>query len=272
MSAGSSRSIAWHDAGRFRPRFPGGDDDGQTHAVHLRSFDPGTVPQAAWPDLLDLLDDAERARADRFRTRQTRDAFISAHALLRVMLCDFAERQPADWRFTTNNSGKPILLDDPGLHFNISHCHGMVLLGVARGIEVGVDVEDMDEDCLALAIADRFFAPSEAASLRMLTDPMAIQDRFIVLWTLKEAFTKASGRGVFQSFNDFTMHPDEPTHVTFADPALDDARQWRFWQARGPRHRFAAAYRVPTSVVTRVVSTRASLCAGSTVRFLVEPA
>jgi 4'-phosphopantetheinyl transferase len=75
---------------------------------------------------------------------------------------------------------------------------------------------------------------------------------FVRLWTLKEAYIKASGLGLAQPLETFAFRFD-PLRVTFADPALGDPTTWHFDQRKvGTHHLLALAWRseaVPVNVV-----------------------
>lgn len=81
----------------------------------------------------------------------------------------------------------------------------MIVLAVTRDREIGVDVEcQVDgEDPLDVAyLDDRLFCPREARELRLfLLEQQA--DRFYELWTLKEAYVKSCGKGLFMPLDQF---------------------------------------------------------------------
>ena len=87
-----------------------------------------------------------------------------------------------------NPYGKPFL--PGGREFNISHAGAYAVLATGDG-PVGVDIERCREVDF-LRLGGRCFHPNEMAFLRKATDPKAA---FFTLWTLKESFLKAEGRG-----------------------------------------------------------------------------
>src|SRR5207253_10188751 len=91
--------------------------------------------------------------------------------------------------------GKPALADGDGLRFNVAHSHGLALVAVARGRELGVDLERVRPLPAAEAIARRFFSARERAVLDALPLRRRL-DAFLSLWTRKEAFLKATGGGL----------------------------------------------------------------------------
>ena len=82
-----------------------------------------------------------------------------------------------------------------GLHFNLAHTHGLVVLAAGRVAGVGVDVEALGKR-VRLEVAERYFSAAEVAELSALpVDARAA--RFLRLWTLKESYLKATGQGGF---------------------------------------------------------------------------
>lgn len=145
-----------------------------------------------------LLDDAERARADRFVQDQHRRRYTLAHAHLRRLLGSRLGLDPATVAFVTGDAGKPDVapaLNPHGLRFNLTHSHDLALVAMAPGRAVGVDVEYIRPmDDIARLAADHF-SPSEAAALADV--PEAERQRaFFSVWTRKEAFVKALGAGL----------------------------------------------------------------------------
>lgn len=85
------------------------------------------------------------------------------------------------------------------LHFNLSHSGEYVLLAVSS-CNVGADIEQHGR--MTEKVARRVFTPAELKWLEQ--EP---EERFTVLWTLKEAVTKALGRGLYLPFGAFEVLP-----------------------------------------------------------------
>ena len=189
-----------------------------------------------------LLDDHERARADRFHFRSDRIAFTAAHALARTMLATHGGLPPAAWRFVPGPFGKPAIdpaLDRPTIRFNLSHTRGMVACAVTAQDDVGVDIESVDRPNGGRDIADRFFSPAETALIDH-APPDEQRAVFFRLWTLKEAVMKATGRGFNLPLDAFAVTIDPPG-VTFHQ---EPAGPWQFDQRIvAPNHALAVALR-----------------------------
>jgi len=194
----------------------------------------GALSDAAlWQRYLDLLPPGEIERIYRFAREPDRRRGLMACALTRAALARHTGVEPAAMRFTRDRLGKPELVDPPrtGLSFNISHTGELVLCGVSRAGSVGVDVERHDRKLNDLALARRFFAPDEAAALEAVP-PAGRRRAFFELWTLKEAYVKACGRGLSMPLNHFAIAFGEgqsPT-VRFTAPGYGDPARWRFAQ------------------------------------------
>ncbi|HWT77233.1 MAG TPA: 4'-phosphopantetheinyl transferase superfamily protein [Candidatus Acidoferrum sp.] len=96
------------------------------------------------------------------------------------------------------------------LRFNLTHSHGVGLYAFTTGAEVGVDLERVHPHPDLERIADRFFAPGEALSLRAL--PRSVKPAaFFACWTRKEALLKARGEGIGDALRrlEVSMDPGE---------------------------------------------------------------
>jgi 4'-phosphopantetheinyl transferase len=206
--------------------------------VCVETLDLSGIAPDLWPALADLLDDAERARAARFAFEDDRQAYVAAHALLRVGLSARAGGAPQGWRFAAAAHGKPYLLDPPtDLRFSVTHARGMVAVAIAEGVEIGVDVEPANRRAESMKLAQRFFAPEETSLLRAL-DGEARRDAFFAIWTLKEAVVKATGEGLSRGLDSFAVFLDPP-RVTMREEAGD----WRLAHWRLGAHHMALAGR-----------------------------
>lgn len=210
------------------------------------------------PLALAWLDEEERARHERFMFEHSKREFRAAHGLTRALLSAHTGVAPEAIRFVKNEFGRPRL--DPSLghdvRFNLSHTDGMLCVAIARGVEVGADVEDAKRARQTVAVADRFFAPSEVAALRALPESEQVP-RFFAYWTLKESYIKARGMGLALPLDGFafeieTVEPDDEAlaprvmtdRVTLrCEPVVDDrGERWRFVRVRlSDRHVGAVA-------------------------------
>jgi 4'-phosphopantetheinyl transferase len=145
-----------------------------------------------------VLSQDEHARAKRFVFDRDRRRFIVARAALRQVLAAYLEVAPEQLEFDYGERGKPALRGSRGadwLRFNVAHSDELALIGVARGLTLGVDVEYARPLPDALSIAEHYFTPAEKAVLRA-ADGVAQQRVFFTYWTRKEAVLKATGDGL----------------------------------------------------------------------------
>ncbi len=229
-------------------------------SISVATVAVGEAPEAVWQCLQAALSCDERARAVRFSFERHRREYVAAHALARLMLSEACFRRPQDLVFKAEPGGKPFLADAAHAHFNLSHCDGLVACAVSRDVAVGVDVEPTDRD-VPVEIADRYFAPAERAWLSGL--PEAERGLgFLRLWTLKEAVIKATGRGVAQDLQSFTLSLDPP-RIDWHGAERPTQEAWRLEQhVIGDRHLLALAWRGPAAMVTLRALSLAELVAG----------
>ena len=103
-----------------------------------------------------------------------------------------------------NEFGKPFLKDHPYIHFNISHTKGAIVCAVSDK-PVGVDIERVKR--FNKCIVERFFTQNEQNYIFASNENVA--ERFIEIWTKKEAYVKWVGKGMqeipFASFDVLQM-------------------------------------------------------------------
>jgi 4'-phosphopantetheinyl transferase len=185
--------------------------------------EPAVGPWAA------SLHETERERATRFVFPHNRVEYTAAHVLTRRALAAATGHPPTAFRFEAGTHGKPTAWIGgarAGVHFNLSHTRGMVAVAVAP-FEIGIDVEPLDRG-VNLAIANHYFCPEEIAWLSNLPGPRQ-GEGFIRLWTLKEAFIKATGLGLSQGLDSFWFDVFPPA-IRFKPAITDDPASWRFEQ------------------------------------------
>lgn len=167
------------------------------------------------------LDIAERERAARFRYDRDRNRFIARRGQLRELLGRDLGLAPEMLWLAEDGHGKPVLLDDPELGFNLSHSNGRALIATARGKAIGCDIEWRNPDLACRKVAKRLFAPAEYEALTALPPEQWVAG-FYNCWTRKEAYVKALGLGLSYPLDAFTVSvaPGEPARF------ISDEKGW----------------------------------------------
>jgi len=152
----------------------------------------GRIPLAknAFPD--------ENKRASHFHFPIDRQRFVASRALLRTILGAYLIAGANDVSFSYSDKEKPSLRSvhaDSGITFNVSHSGRIALYAFTRRREIGVDVEQVRRDFDVEAIARRFFSPREQRQLADFCNEERV-DAFFRCWTRKEAYIKATGKGL----------------------------------------------------------------------------
>lgn len=173
-------------------------------------------------------------RHQRYISAEAADQFLVGRALLRHGLSLYAQVAPANWRFETNDHGKPRVASSCGANgpsFNVTNTRGMVACAVCQGGAIGVDVEG-DTQRYDPEVARRFFTSNETAAIESVP-PEDRRERFLRTWTLKEAVVKATGLGLTCPLSAFDVQIDaNPPQVVFTDRMLEDARYWQLFSLR----------------------------------------
>ncbi len=209
-----------------------------------------------------LIED-ERQQHAKFRFEKDRRRYLVTRSLVRYVLSRYAPVQPADWRFASSDFGRPFIVDPHSavqdLTFNISHSDQVVMLGMTRGRQLGIDVEDLRRN-VPLDIAESCFSAIEIEQLRSLP-PAVQQQRFLDFWTLKESYIKARGKGLslpLEKFG-FELSAERQVHAYFDASLNDSPRNWTFWQWRPSEANIAALCVENTPGIARQISVRRTL-------------
>lgn len=104
----------------------------------------------------------------------------------------------------------PLVKDGKKLYFNISHSGKWVFL-ILADIEVGIDVEEIQEK--GVAVAEHFFTGQECRCILKSDCP---ENTFTRLWTIKEAYIKFLGMGLYKELDSFTVSVNEE-NITITD-------------------------------------------------------
>ncbi|MCB5458826.1 4'-phosphopantetheinyl transferase family protein [Mediterraneibacter gnavus] len=103
-----------------------------------------------------------------------------------------------------SNKGKPYLIYPKGIFFNISHS-GNWVVGATADAPLGIDIEYIKSERNYKEIMYRFYTSSERQYIMSAESEHVQRERFYQIWTLKESYIKADGRGLNIPLNSFDV-------------------------------------------------------------------
>ena len=170
----------------------------------------------------------ELTRAQTFKRNQHH--FLAARALVRAMLAYYTGVLSTTLEFAKKDQGKPYLINAPSpIYFNLSHSGNFAALAVSTVGEIGIDIETIRPRNY-LAIAERYFHADEQTQLLALPEAER-ETLFFKLWTLKEAFFKATGGGLSSGLDKvYFQLQDNDICANFAAELHTQEHHWHFHQ------------------------------------------
>ena len=159
---------------------------GAEPAIHVYYADQRDL---AGEHVASFLTDSDRQRGEEATHPRRRAEFLAGRALLRYALEQFTGRAASSHELRTAPEGKPECANGPAI--SVSHSGAIVVCAVA-GVAVGVDVETpKTRTVAAVKLAEQNFTAAETSWVA--GDP---DDRFRMLWVLKESYLKLLGVGL----------------------------------------------------------------------------
>lgn len=191
-------------AGTFNDCNPDHAGKPQKPAI-LLCHQTGQVPETAPP----WLTAEERERYNGF-TGDRAAEFLTSRWLVRQTLSRISGAEPDHCRPA---GGRPKISEHPaGWHLSLSHSNGLAACGVQYGSVLGIDIEPSKRHPNWQKVVRRWFSPVEQGWLFQDDDP----HMFLRAWTLKEAWLKATGRGIANNLQtleirrNFELYGDQP--------------------------------------------------------------
>ena len=140
-------------------------------------------------------------KIDRLRMEKDKRRSLGAYLLF---LWGMKKRglRAEDFCIAYGKEGKPYLDGTEGVFFNLSHSGEYAVCAVSEK-EIGCDVEKISE--CRLTLAKRFFSAAEYDMLLAQETEEEKQELFYRLWTLKESFIKAVGKGLYLPLASFSI-------------------------------------------------------------------
>lgn len=134
----------------------------------------------------------EGRRGDRFR-----EHILGRRLLEQGLLREYGRT----WEVVVPENGKPFLKGSPGVFFNISHTEGIAVCAVCDR-PVGIDIQ-IRKPC-GRGLIRKMCTPVEYSRICEKQKKEA-EEAAVRLWTLKESFVKADGRGLSVPFGQISF-------------------------------------------------------------------
>lgn len=182
--------------------------------VKIANVEPLAAP-GALDDALHMLSHHRRHKTMRYRFDRGKHLSAGAGLLLDIMLGEHGLRE-RDMHYAEGEHGKPFFANHPELHFNLSHSGNLVACALGHR-PVGVDVQQLVAD-LRPSLVRYIMSDQEIAALDALTTASSKCLLFTQLWTLKESYVKATGRGLSHDFPSFAIDHGIPTPLAPLSP------------------------------------------------------
>lgn len=155
-------------------------------------------PDALYKDFKDCLEPSRIERIEACRNNRARGNRILAGVLLHKALSDNSA-DSLDIVYT--DTGKPYLMNNSKLHFNMSHSGDYIVIAVS-GQNIGVDIQKAAP--YNEKVIQRITSESEREKLSDL-----FVKRLNYVWAVKECFSKLTGKGILMDFAEVSFEEDE---------------------------------------------------------------
>ena len=176
-------------------------EDNQVHVWQVRIDTSSFYPK----DISITLSEDELERSGKFKFQKDREHFILRHYQLRLILSKYCDCHPHEMKFRYNSFKKPFIFSPKckGIKFNISYSHDFMVVGLNKEKDIGIDIEKVHEIHDLETVAVNNFSSQE---LKILNDTLDKTNTFFKIWTRKEAFIKATGKGMYYPLKSFCVN------------------------------------------------------------------
>ena len=198
---------------------------------------------------LNLLSERQHNKYQRQTNEEKQNAYLAGRYFLLTLLAHYSNCKPADVKLAYSELNKPSLItstnsntsDNIQFNFtdtNIDNQH-YGLFAFCRQHLVGVDLESCNRSSDFEKIARRRFSETEL-SYASNTDGTINHQRCIAIWTRKEAYGKAIGKGINFQMNQRNLVSDDYVNTPFSYDFNDGEHDWRLLQLQ-PSPKFVAS-------------------------------
>ncbi|WP_428817973.1 4'-phosphopantetheinyl transferase family protein (plasmid) [Clostridium butyricum] len=161
-------------------------------------------------NLMEFINEERKKKIDRLKYTKNKTSSIISDILIRSIISDKLNVKNNKIQFKRTNYGKPYLDNTLNFHFNISHSGDYVVCAIDKNI-IGIDIEEK-KDIDYESIAKNFFCNDEIEFILEGNYDERLT-KFYRMWTLKESYVKANGKGLSIPLNSFSIKIDEGKEI-----------------------------------------------------------
>lgn len=179
-----------------------------------------------------LLSEEEKKKKSFYKFEHTQLSYVVSQAVLRMLLASYLDIKPGDVKLGAHKKGKPYLIHDRSVFFNISNSFDLCVYAFSGDAEVGIDLEKIRD----LPDLDQMIEKNLTRRERkyLVKDPDHKLNLFFRFWTFKESYLKAIGEGMRLS--------PENLEFSMQDGAINlrsvnygfDGTEWQFQEFSRP--------------------------------------
>ena len=176
------------------------------------------------PSYGSILSDDEHRKISRFINSKHQQFAFSMRVQLRILLSTYLQVSPESMVFTRGEYGKPKLVNST-LFFNVTHSQDSAAVCISHLNYSGVDIEYWRDVSNREKLVERHYSNDERALWAELEENKK-QATFFKRWTCKEAFIKATGRGLGMGLKNCSFRVYDEPQLLACLPEYGLATEW----------------------------------------------
>ena len=179
-----------------------------------------------------VLSQQEKDQADKYKVKELRDRYILSKGILKQLLADYKTCEYQEIKFEYNSFGKPCIATSSNaddICFNLSHSGNLAVFSFVKNKNIGIDVEQVQEIPDMDGVVNLCFSEFEKEWFYRIS-PGQKKEIFYKIWTTKEAYIKAIGKGFSFSPNRINLELNSKNEIIFKEIIGDDElKRWKLY-------------------------------------------
>ena len=189
-------------------------------------------PESVAQKYYSVLSQQEKNQVDKYKIKELRYRYILSKGILRQLLADYLVCEYQEIEFEYNDFGKPGIATSSNaddIRFNLSHSGNLAVFSFVKNKNIGIDVEQVQEIQDMDGVVNLCFSESEKEWFYRIS-PAEKKEIFYKIWTTKEAYIKAIGKGFSFSPNRINLELNSKNEIIFKEIiGKDDLKRWKLY-------------------------------------------